>query len=99
MRGKRNILFMLAMLTAVQAHAADDWQTEGVVEGNLPASWQQMKTSMQYPDSWLSGHFTDFKRWQQHARHVFRQSLRTQPNLSMRVKSPVKTAAAIPRKS
>ena len=40
MRGKRNILFMLAILTATQANAADDWQKQGVVEGNLPAGWQ-----------------------------------------------------------
>lgn len=77
MRGKHKLFFILAMLTAVQANAADDWQRQGITEGNLPASWQQMKSQMQYPDSWLSGHYTDFKQWQQHARQEFRQSLLT----------------------
>lgn len=77
MRGKGNIFFMLAMLTAMQANADDNWQHQGVVEGNLPASWQQMKTQMTYPDSWLSGHYYNFTRWQQHARKEFRQSLLT----------------------
>lgn len=77
MRGKGKILFMLAMLTAAQSNAADDWQRKGIEESNLPASWQQMKTQMTYPDSWLSGHYSDFKRWQQHARQQFRQALLT----------------------
>lgn len=77
MRGTPKLLFMLAMLTAAQANAADDWQHQGIVEGNLPASWQQMKSQMQYPDSWLSGRYSDFKTWQQHARQIFRQSLLT----------------------
>ena len=79
MRSNSKILFMLAMLTAAQSYAADDWQRQGIVEGNLPASWQQMKTQMNYPDSWLSGHFPDFKNWQQHARQTFRHALLT-PN-------------------
>lgn len=77
MRGRGKILFMLAMLTAAQSNAADDWQRKGIEESNLPASWQQMKTQMTYPDSWLSGHYSDFKRWQQHAREQFRQALLT----------------------
>ncbi len=77
MRGTPKLLFMLAMLSATQANAADDWQHQGIVEGNLPASWQQMKSQMQYPDSWLSGHYSDFKTWQQHARQLFRHSLLT----------------------
>lgn len=77
MRGTPKLLFMLAMLTAAQANAADDWQHQGIVEGNLPVSWQQMKSQMQYPDSWLSGRYSDFKTWQQHARQIFRQSLLT----------------------
>ena len=77
MRGNHKLFFMLAMLTAVQANAADDWQRQGITEGNLPVSWQQMKSQMQYPDSWLSGRYTDFKQWQQHARQEFRQSLLT----------------------
>ena len=60
MRGTPKLLFMLAMLTSAQANAVDDWQQQGIVEGNLPASWQQMKSQMQYPDSWLSGHKSDF---------------------------------------
>lgn len=77
MRGNHKLFFMLAMLTAVQANAADDWQRQGITEGNLPVSWQQMKSQMQYPDSWLSGRYTEFKQWQQHARQEFRQSLLT----------------------
>lgn len=77
MRGTPKLLFMLAMLIAAQTNAADGWQRQGITEGNLPASWQQMKSQMQYPDSWLSGRYTDFKQWQQHARQEFRQSLLT----------------------
>ncbi len=29
MRGNRKILFILAMLTAIQTNAADDWQKQG----------------------------------------------------------------------
>ncbi len=68
MRGKGKILFMLAMIAAAQSYAADSWQHQGVVESNLPASWQQLKSQMTYPDSWLSGHNSDFHAWQQHAR-------------------------------
>lgn len=77
MRGKRTLLFMLATIAAFQSNAANDWQKQGVVEGNLPASWQQMKSAMRYPESWLSGHYTDFNAWQRHARATFRQSLLT----------------------
>lgn len=77
MRGTPKLLFMLAMLIAAQTNAADNWQRQGIVEGNLPGNWQQMKSQTQYPDSWLSGHYTDFKQWQQHARQAFRQSLLT----------------------
>lgn len=77
MRGKGKILFMLAMVTAAQSYAADSWQHQGVVESNLPASWQQMKSQMTYPDSWLSGQYSDFHAWQQHARQQLRQSLLT----------------------
>ncbi len=77
MRGKGNILFMLAMIAAAQSYAADSWQHQGVVESNLPASWQQLKSQMTYPDSWLSGHHSDFHAWQQHARQQLRQSLLT----------------------
>lgn len=77
MRGKGKILFMLAMIAAAQSYAADSWQHQGVVESNLPASWQQLKSQMTYPDSWHSGHNSDFHAWQQHARQQLRQSLLT----------------------
>lgn len=77
MRDKGKILFMLAMIAAAQSYAADSWQHQGVVESNLPASWQQLKSQMTYPDSWLSGHNSDFHAWQQHARQQLRQSLLT----------------------
>ena len=77
MRGKGKILFMLTMVAAAQSYATDSWQHQGVVESNLPASWQQMKSQMTYPDSWLSGHNSDFHVWQQHARQQLRQSLLT----------------------
>ena len=77
MRGKGKILFMLAMIAAAQSYAADSWQHQGVVESNLPASWQQLKSQMTYPDSWLSGHNSDFHAWQQHTRQQLRQSLLT----------------------
>lgn len=77
MRGNRKILFMLAILVTTQVSASEDWQQKGIVDGNLPASWQQMKTQMTYPDSWLSGQHAHFTRWQQSARTQFRQSLLT----------------------
>lgn len=73
----RHWALALGLLGASYACAQDNWQTQGVVEGNLPASWQALKTQMRYPDSWLSGQFTDFPRWQAHSRQLFRQALLT----------------------
>lgn len=73
----RKIALVLAMLAATGAHAEEAWQTQGVVEGNLPASWQTLKAQMRYPASWLSGHFTDFSQWQAHSRQLLRSALLT----------------------
>lgn len=77
----RATLLTLSLLAAASA-SANDWQRQGVVEGNLPASWQQLKAQMTYPDSWLSGNYRDFKQWREHARTLLRQSLLTPTSTS-----------------
>lgn len=72
----RATLLTLTLLAAAGVNA-HDWQRQGIVEGNLPASWQQLKAQMTYPDSWLSGHYRDFEQWRQQARTLLRQSLLT----------------------
>lgn len=49
----------------------------GIIEGNLPANVAALKAQMTYPDAWQSGHFSDFIRWQQHARQLLRSALLT----------------------
>lgn len=66
-----------ALMISAAASAQETWQTEGVVEGNLPASWPALKAQMLYPDSWLSGHYTDFNQWQTESRQRFRAALLT----------------------
>lgn len=58
----RATLLTLTLLAAASVNA-NDWQRQGVVEGNLPASWQQLKAQMTYPDSWLSGKYRHFDQW------------------------------------
>lgn len=72
----RATVLSLALLAAASANA-NDWQRQGIVEGNLPASWQQLKAQMTYSDSWLSGHSHNFNQWRQQARMLLRQSLLT----------------------
>jgi len=66
-----------ALLISATASAQERWQTEGVVEGNLPASWPALKAQILYPDSWLSGHYSDFNQWQTEGRQRFRAALLT----------------------
>lgn len=68
---------LLTLFGAANAIAQEPWQTQGVIEGNLPASWQTLKTEMRYPHSWLSGHYKDFTQWQTHSRQLFRTALLT----------------------
>lgn len=77
MKMSRNLALVLALLVSTGASAQGKWQTEGVVEGNLPASWQALKAQMYYPDSWLSGNYTDFIQWQTNSRQLFRAALLT----------------------
>ncbi|MBS1207311.1 MAG: hydrolase [Proteobacteria bacterium] len=70
---------LLTLFGAGNAIAQAPWQTQGVVEDNLPASWQTLKTEMRYPHSWLSGHYKDFTQWQTLSRQLFRAALLT-PN-------------------
>lgn len=72
----RATLLTLTLLATASVNA-NDWQRQGVVEGNLPASWQQLKAQMTYPDSWLSGNYRHFDQWREHARTLLRQSLLT----------------------
>lgn len=73
----RNGLAALLLLAASGVSAGENAPAAGVVEGNLPANWARLKAQMHYPDSWLSGTFSDFAKWQQHARKLFRQALLT----------------------
>ncbi|HDZ8389804.1 TPA: alpha/beta fold hydrolase [Klebsiella oxytoca] len=77
----RATLLTLTLLAAASVNASD-WQRQGVVEGNLPASWQQLKAQMTYPDSWLSGKYRHFDQWREHARTLLRQSLLTPTSAS-----------------
>lgn len=77
----RATLLTLTLLAAASVNA-NDWQRQGVVEGNLPASWQQLKVQMTYPDSWLSGNYRHFDQWREHARTLLRQSLLTPTSAS-----------------
>jgi len=65
------------LLLATGARAQDSGQPQGVVEGNLPASWQTLKAQMRYPASWLTGNYHDFGRWQNHSRQLLRSALLT----------------------
>lgn len=73
----RATFFLLPLLAATCVNAANDWQRPGIVESNLPASWQQMKAQMTYPDSWLSDNYSDFNQWRQQTREWLRQALLT----------------------
>ena len=77
----RATLLTLTLLAAASVNASD-WQRQGVVEGNLPASGQQLKAQMTYPDSWLSGKYRHFDQWREHARTLLRQSLLTPTSAS-----------------
>ncbi|WP_342321093.1 alpha/beta fold hydrolase [Kosakonia sp. BYX6] len=77
MKMSRNLALVLALLVSTGASVQGKWQTEGVVEANLPASWQALKAQMYYPDSWLSGNYTDFIQWQTNSRQLFRAALLT----------------------
>ncbi|MDP9569056.1 UNVERIFIED_ORG: dienelactone hydrolase [Kosakonia oryzae] len=68
---------LLTLFGAANAIAQAPWQTQGVVEGNLPASWQTLKAEMHYPHSWLSGHYKDVTQWQTLSRQLFRAALLT----------------------
>lgn len=69
-------LALMLCATSVPVMAADN-PTHGIIEGNLPANVAQLKAQMTYPDAWLSGHFSDFSRWQSHARQLLRSALLT----------------------
>lgn len=71
------LALVMTMLFMTSACAEESWQTQGVTEGNLPASWQSLKAQMRYPASWLSGNERDFHRWQNNSRQLFRRALLT----------------------
>lgn len=73
----RTLALVASLLTAAGACAQKAWQTQGVVEGNLPASWQTLKAQMRYPASWLAGNEKDFNRWRSHSRQLLRSALLT----------------------
>lgn len=45
------------------------------LQSNLPASYPELKAKMTYPQSWLSGNYSDFPQWQQEARTLVREAL------------------------
>lgn len=44
----RATLLTLTLLAAAGVNA-QDWQRQGIVDGNLPASWQQLKAADDLP--------------------------------------------------
>jgi len=77
MKASHHWALALSLLGASVACAQESSQTQGVVEGNLPTSWQALKGQMRYPDSWFSGQYSDFSRWQHPSRQIVRQALLT----------------------
>ena len=68
LRNRRLAIFPAALLFAVAAvGGAGEFQSPGVTN-HLPVFYQNLSQRMDYPLSWLSGHYTDFPAWQQKAR-------------------------------
>lgn len=68
------LLLMLILSSSVQAET-NSWPES--LKDNLPAFYPELKVKMTYPQSWLSGHYSDFSQWQRETRSVLRQALLT----------------------
>ncbi|MFP9231035.1 hydrolase [Pectobacterium cacticida] len=77
-------VWLLAALLTSPSLMANDMKdlvklefNQSVTDEGLPSFYLQLKRQMTYPDSWLSGNFTDFSQWQAQARKTLRARLLT----------------------
>ena len=66
-------LCLLLMLSVPALADTDPWPQS--LQNNLPAFYPELKAKMTYPQSWLSGNYSDFSQWQQETRAQVRQAL------------------------
>lgn len=68
------LCFLLMLSGSVLANTNTDTWPESL-QNNLPAFYPELKVKMTYPQSWLSGNYSDFSHWQQETRDQVRQAL------------------------
>lgn len=68
-------LCCLLMLSGSVLANTDTWPQS--LKSNLPAFYPELKVKMTYPQSWLSGNYSDFPQWQQETRALVREALLT----------------------
>jgi len=68
-------LCCLLMLSGSVLANTDTWPQS--LKSNLPAFYPELKVKMTYPQSWLSGNYSDFPQWQQETRSLVREALLT----------------------
>ncbi|PWC21902.1 hydrolase [Brenneria roseae subsp. roseae] len=75
----RPLVWLLAMLLPSTSLMANDMNahTPAITDEGLPSFYPQLKRQMTYPDSWLSGNYTDFGLWKSEARQTLRALLLT----------------------
>ncbi|PWC15915.1 hydrolase [Brenneria roseae subsp. americana] len=75
----RPLVWLLAMLLSSTSLMANDMNahTPAITDEGLPSFYTQLKQQMTYPDSWLSGNYTDFGLWKSEARQTLRALLLT----------------------
>ncbi|WP_259051999.1 dienelactone hydrolase family protein [Klebsiella sp. BIGb0407] len=61
------------MLSGSALANTDTWPQS--LQNNLPAFYPELKAKMTYPQSWLSGNYSDFSQWQQQTRAQVREAL------------------------
>lgn len=66
-------LCFLFMLSGSVLANTDTWPQS--LQNNLPAFYPELKAKMTYPQSWLSGNYSDFSQWQQQTRAQVREAL------------------------
>ncbi|MCS3433427.1 dienelactone hydrolase [Klebsiella sp. BIGb0407] len=66
-------LCFLFMLSGSALANTDTWPQS--LQNNLPAFYPELKAKMTYPQSWLSGNYSDFSQWQQQTRAQVREAL------------------------
>lgn len=66
-------LFLLLILSGSVLADSQTWPAS--LQSNLPAFYPELKAKMTYPQSWLSGNYSDFPQWQQETRAQVREAL------------------------